>query len=90
MVPVTISGTASGAGVTSISYKVTDEYKKVQPSGTATVNANGTYSFVVSLEAYRNGNDMDGRFYTILLTATDRFGRITTTTVIVRVPHDQQ
>lgn len=90
LVPVTISGTATGRGVTSISYLVTDEYKKVQPSGTASVGADGRFSFVVRLEAYRNGNDMDGRFYTILITAKDSLGRIATTTVIVRVPHDQQ
>jgi hypothetical protein len=90
MVPVTISGTATGAGVTSISYSVTDEYRKIQPSGTVAVAADGRFSFVVSLEAFRNGNDMDGRFYTILLTAQDSFGRTATTTVVVRVPHDQQ
>jgi hypothetical protein len=90
MVPVTVSGTVTGSGITSVSFKVTDEYKKVQPSGTAAVSASGSYSFVVNLEAYRNGTDADGRFYTILITATDRFGRTTSVSVIVRVPHDQQ
>ena len=69
---------------------MSDEYKKVQPAGTAAVALNGTYSFVVSLEAYRNGSDADGRVYTILLTSTDRYGRTASATVIVRVPHDQQ
>ena len=89
MVPVTVSGSALGTGVT-IRYSVSDEYKKVQPSGTAVVDANGRYAFVVNLEAYRNGGDADGRFYTITVTATDQFGRATSTTTIVRVPHDQQ
>ena len=90
LLPVTISGIALGSGVTSVSYTTQDEYKKVQPSGTATVGANGAYSFVVRLEAYRNGNDADGRFYTVVVKATDRFGRAVTVSVVVRVPHDQQ
>jgi hypothetical protein len=89
MVPVTVTGSALGSGVT-IAYSVKDEYKKVQPSGTAVVDANGRYAFVVSLEAYRNGGDADGRFYTITVTATDVFGRAASTTTVVRVPHDQQ
>ena len=89
MVPVTVSGAALGAGVT-IKYSVKDEYGKIQPSGTAVAGANGNYAFVVSLEAYRNGGDADGRYYTITVTATDQFGRVVSTTTIVRVPHDQQ
>jgi hypothetical protein len=89
MVPVTVTGSALGSGVT-IAYSVKDEYKRVQPSGTAVVDANGRYAFVVSLEAYRNGGDADGRLYTITVTATDVFGRAASTTTVVRVPHDQQ
>jgi hypothetical protein len=89
MVPVSVVGMAAGSGVT-VAYSVADEYKKVQPSGTATVDSTGRYSVVVNLEAYRNGNDADGRIYTITVTATDRFGRLVSTTTIVRVPHDQQ
>jgi len=89
LIPVTVSGAVTGPGVT-IAYTVTDEYGKVQPSGTATPGSNGQYSFVVKLEAYRNGTDADGRLYTILVTAKDQFGRITTTQTTVRVPHDQQ
>ena len=88
MLPVTISGTATGTGVT-LTYKVVDEYKKVQPSGTATLNADGTYAFVVSLEAYRNGNDADGRLYTITVTAKDQFGRTASASTTVIVPHNQ-
>ncbi|HET7696008.1 MAG TPA: HYR domain-containing protein [Vicinamibacterales bacterium] len=90
LVPVTVSGRVTGFNVTSVSYRVQDEYKKVQPSGTVSVDATGNFSFVVRLEAYRNGNDADGRFYTIVLTATDALGRTVTSNVIVRVPHDQQ
>jgi hypothetical protein len=89
MTPVTVRGTTTGAKVT-VSYVVADEYGKVQPSGTATVDAAGNYAFVVSLEAYRNGNDADGRLYTITVTAKDQFGRTVSATTTVRVPHDQQ
>jgi hypothetical protein len=89
LLPVTVSGVATGAGV-KITYRVIDEYQKVQPSGTAVANSSGQYSFVVMLEAYRNGTDADGRLYTIVVTATDQFGRAASTQTTVRVPHDQQ
>jgi hypothetical protein len=89
LVPVTISGATTGLGLT-VTYKVTDEYGKVQPSGTVTLDANGRYSFVIKLEAYRNGTDADGRFYTVVVTAKDTLGRTVSATAIVRVPHDQQ
>ena len=89
LVPVTISGSAIGTGLT-VTYAVKDEYSKIQPSGALTVGANGQYSFVVNLEAYRNGTDADGRYYTITVRATDAFGRSVSATTIVRVPHDQQ
>jgi hypothetical protein len=38
------------------------------------LDASGRYSFVVNLEAYRNGNDADGRIYTVTVTAQDQFG----------------
>jgi uncharacterized protein YjbI with pentapeptide repeats len=89
MTPVTVSGVVTSVSLASAKYKVTDEYGKVQPAGNITVGANGAYSFVVSLEAYRNGNDADGRLYTILVTVTDTQGRIATATAIVMVPHNQ-
>jgi hypothetical protein len=89
MTPVTVSGSAMGPGMT-VSYTVADEYKKVQPSGTAVVNASGAYAVVLSLEAYRNGNDQDGRLYIITVTGRDQFGRTVVTTTTVRVPHDLQ
>ena len=52
--------------------------------------ANGSYAFVVNLEAYRNGGDANGRIYTIVVTAKDSFGRTVSASTIVRVPHDQQ
>jgi len=89
MTPVTISGTIKDATLVKTTFAVVDEYKKVQPSGTVTVAANGTFSFVVSLEAYRDGSDADGRVYTVKVTATDAGNRSTTVSTIVLVPHNQ-
>jgi len=89
MTPVTISGTVKDATLVKTTFTVVDEYKKVQPSGTVTVAANGTFSFVISLEAYRDGTDADGRVYTVKVTATDAANRSTTVNTIVLVPHNQ-
>ena len=89
LTPVTVSGVATGIGLTSITYKVADEYNLVKPTGTATIGAGGSYSFVTKLEAYRNGNDADGRLYTITVTATYTGGKTASATTTVRVPHNQ-
>ena len=89
LTPVTVSGVVTDATLVSVTYKVIDEYGQVQPSGTVTVGAGGAYSFIIKLEAYRNGNDADGRLYTIQVKATDAGGRSTTAVNYVRVPHNQ-
>jgi hypothetical protein len=76
LVPVTVSGQAfdGGSGVAAIEWRVLDEYKQYQPSGSVTVPGNGPFSFQVPLLADRRGSDKDGRHYTIQLTAVDRAG----------------
>ena len=92
MVPVLITGkitdTGSGAGSTG-SYTTLDSYGQVQPSGTFTVRADGTYSFTVSLQAGRDGRDKNGRTYTLTVLGQDAAGNTTKTIVVVTVPHDQ-
>ena len=92
MVPVTVSGSAldGGSGVANVTYSVIDGYKQVQPSGAVTLNPDGSYSFSVSLQASRRGSDKNGRTYTVVVSATDRAGLKTTTSVtIVAVEHNQ-
>ena len=89
MKPVTISGVITDPTLTAASFKVVDEYGRIQPSGTLTVATTGAYSVVVMLEAYRNGTDADGRLYTISVTATDASGNVRTVATYVRVPHSQ-
>ena len=81
---VLISGfaTDTGSGIASITFAVDDEYNLVEPLLTC-------FGQIIQLEAWRNGNDKDGRTYTITATATDNLGHVTTASTIVRVPHDQ-
>ena len=93
MVPVTISGTMTDAGsgvrASTATYTVIDEYGRVQPSGPITLGTNGTYSFTILLQASRNGNDQDGRKYTITVRAQDNAGNNGSASTNVIVPHDQ-
>jgi len=93
LVDVVVSGSItdaqSGVNLSSGAFNVTDEYGAVQPSGNFTINADGSYSFTIQLEASRAGTDQDGRLYTISVQATDNRGNLGTATTTVVVPHDQ-
>ncbi len=93
MIPVTVSGTItdnlSGVNPSSAAFAVHDEYGLVQPSGPVTLGSGGSYSFVVSLQASRDGSDQDGRQYTITVSASDLAGNLGSASTIVTVPHDQ-
>lgn len=86
-VTVTISGsiTDSVSGISSASFNVIDEYGAAQPSGSVTVQANGTYSFTLSLPATKQGWDKDGHLYTIVVRGTDQAGNSTTATTTLRI-----
>jgi hypothetical protein len=93
LVTVTVSGTITDAGSgvapgTEI-YEVSDEYGRVQPSGHITLDAKGNYTFTIQLQASRNGNDRDGRLYTITVSAQDKEGNMGSALARVIVPHDQ-
>jgi len=85
-VNVTVSGSVTDAvSAVSASYNVIDEYGTTQPSGPVTVQANGSYSFTLSLPASKQGNDKDGHLYTIVVTGFDQAGNSTTATTTFRV-----
>jgi hypothetical protein len=95
MVPVTISGTIkdtkSGVNASTATYAVFDEYGLIQPSGRiTTLDMNGNYAFTIRLQASRNGNDQDGRHYTIIVSAQDNEGNQGSNSTVVTVPHDQR
>ena len=93
MVPVTVSGTIkdslSGVNPSTATFAVVDEYGMVQPSGPVNLGHGGSYSFTVLLQASRNGNDKNGRQYTITVSARDLAGNLGSAAAIVTVPHDQ-
>jgi subtilisin family serine protease len=93
MVPVTIAGTMTdspfGVNASTAAYAVTDEYGLVQPSGKITLGGNGNYVFTIQLQASRDGNDKDGRQYTITVSAQDNAGNKGSAATGVTVPHDQ-
>ena len=93
MVPVTVFGTItdnlSGVDPSTAAFAVVDEYGSIQPSGPVSLGAGGSYSFVISLQASRNGNDKDGRHYTITVSARDLAGNLGSAATTVIVPHDQ-
>jgi hypothetical protein len=76
------------ATLVSVKYSVWDEYGTINPAGSVAVNADGTYSFTVKLEAWRRGTDSDGRTYIVTVTATDSGGRTSSATATVKVPHN--
>lgn len=83
VVPVTLGGEVipHGSDIQSLSISVADEYGKY-------IYRNLRFGDVVPLEAWRKGNDMDGRIYTITAVATDMAGNTTAKTTTVIVPHD--
>ena len=53
---------------------VLDEYDQIEPTGRPAFRFGGQYAFTVRLPASRQGNDRDGRHYTIEVSATDQAG----------------
>jgi hypothetical protein len=87
-----VSKIAGGA----LTYSVLDEYRQVQRrrkqlsralNGTPAFSANGDYRFRLLLIAKRNGNDHDGRRYTIQVSASDNAGNVGSCSTSVVVPH---
>jgi hypothetical protein len=88
LVPVQIFGTTfdSGSGIKSVHVDVIDEYGTCQPAvpdiGPGDI-INGNWIRTIQLEASRQGNDKDGRKYTIRVTATDNAGNTTVKEIVV-------
>ena len=91
---VTVSGTVTPGTQPinrgSAAYAVADEYSQVQPNGLIILGDGGRFSFEVSLIAARNGDDHDGRTYTIVVGAKDVIGNLGSCSTVVTVPHDQR
>lgn len=83
MVDVFIGGVARDleSGLASVVFTVTDEYGIIQP----TISG---FNTTIKLEAWRAGDDKDGRRYSIKAVATDFAGNVSTASTVVLVPHD--
>ena len=94
MVNVTIyaQGADSASGLESVSYVVTDEYGTQLSIPTRALLGNSTASWTETLavEARREGNDRNGRLYTVTATVTDMAGFTTTKSTSIVVTHDQR
>ena len=93
-VAVTVSGTItdSGSGINpnTLACTVVDSYGLVHPScSVGSLGAGGAYSSRVSLVSSRDGNDKNGRTYTITVSASDYAGNPVSASTTVIVPHDQ-
>jgi hypothetical protein len=90
-VSVAVSGTviAGTSALVTTSYSVTDSYGQDQPRGPVSLQVGGSYSFSVPLTASRNGNDKNGRTYTIYVRGQDKIGNVGVCSAVVTVPHDQ-
>lgn len=84
MVDVTVKGSAKDelSGIISTTFTITDEYGSVSP----TISGFGS---AIQLEAWRNGNDSNGRLYTITATSEDSAGNQSSASTEVICPHDQ-
>ena len=79
-VPVTFFGQVKGTRPAATGYfHVTDEYRRVEPSGDVTLTPAGKslgfyvfdFRFTVDLQAKRSTNTPDGRHYDVLVGAAD-------------------
>jgi hypothetical protein len=92
IVPVTIAGQLNDTAgpAPAIAFHVIDEYGVDQPSGFVVPQALGgglfLYSTRVGLQLSRHANDLNGRQYTIVVTASDGASS-QTASAVVTVPH---
>jgi hypothetical protein len=70
---------------------INDEYREYNSWPVAMQGSNGVFTKTLSLVARRNGNDLDGRKYTLTVTVKDKANpaNISEQSVVVLVPHDQ-
>jgi len=94
MVPVAISGKITDKGTActtkSAAYSVKDEYREIPPHGPVNWGPEGAYTFTVWLQASRLNTDMDGRLYTVTVSASNNDGKTGSQAATVIVPHDQR
>jgi hypothetical protein len=89
---VTVSGTVtnpSGCALAGVSYSIEDEYGIHTGAGEVTVNGNGEFTVPIPVEAWRRGQDKDGRHYKIQIFAENDAGTGSSVELEAVVPHDR-
>ncbi|MEO5895404.1 MAG: family 10 glycosylhydrolase, partial [Vicinamibacterales bacterium] len=92
-VVVTVSGSAvdEASGLAGVSYEIVDEYGLAFSIPPRVLEGRSmTWEEAMTLEARRDGRDLDGRRYTLIATVRDVAGRTTAAAVGVLVPHDSR
>jgi len=85
LVPVRIDGLATDeTELADVEITVSDEY------GSMNGQIVPGFGSIVWLEAWRDGNDLDGRVYTITAVAVDAAGNRSEQTATILVPHDMR
>jgi pimeloyl-ACP methyl ester carboxylesterase len=82
MIDVKITGRSFDINPVITQIVVSDEYQKIEP-------LIADFGQTIKLQASRNGNDLNGRKYTIKAISEDLAGNISAASVDVIVPHDQ-
>jgi murein DD-endopeptidase MepM/ murein hydrolase activator NlpD len=83
MVNVKIGGKVDEENLFKTLFNITDEYNLIEP-------VLAGFDQTIKLEAKRNGNDRDGRMYSIVANAEDLAGNQGSAQVQIIVPHDQR
>jgi hypothetical protein len=89
---VTVSGTVtmpSGCSLISANYSIEDEYGTRSGTGEFTIGEGGEFSVPLPVEAWRKGQDKDGRHYTIQVFAENESGTASSVELEAIVPHDR-
>jgi hypothetical protein len=92
IVNVAIDGTGSDSvsGVASVSYVITDEYgTPMNLPLRSLIGSSTSWTEALSVEARRDGTDIDGRTYVVVATLSDVAGNSASATIRIVVPHDQ-
>ena len=90
-VTLTLEGADAISGLASVSYVVTDEYGTSLSIPTRSLSGNSaSWTETLLVEARRDGEDRDGRLYTVTATVTDVAGHTSTASASIIVSHDQR
>lgn len=85
------NGTDSVSGLASVSYVITDEYgTPLDLPLRGLTGSSSNWTEALTLEARREGTDLDGRLYVVVATLTDVAGNSTSAITKIVVPHDQR